>query len=54
MDLRLHMNIEDFDIQEIIIYDNGKVYIITAMEDENNPKHFDGLVQLIHEKKCVE
>lgn len=54
MDLRLHMNLEDFDMQEIIIHDNGKVYIITATEDESNRKHFDGLVQLIEEKKCVE
>lgn len=51
-DLRLHMNLEDFDMQEIIIYDNGKIYIITATDDGKNPKHFDNLVKLIKDKKC--
>lgn len=51
-DLRLHLNLEDFDMQEIIILDNGKIYILTATEDGKNPKHFDNLVKLIKDKKC--
>ena len=53
IDLRLHMIIEDIDMQVIIINDGEKIYQIMCFRNTTDEKYFDSLLDKINGQNCL-